>query len=73
MPQRKFETISIRTTPDIKQMLRTAAERERRSLASMMEILVLDYARQHDLTGTEATEGKDQKRRNNKKKAAGAQ
>lgn len=49
MPQRKFETISIRTTPDIKQILRTAAERERRSLASMMEILILDYAREHGL------------------------
>lgn len=58
MPQRKFETISIRTTPDIKQMLRVAAERERRSLASMMEILILDYARQHGLTGAEPTDGK---------------
>lgn len=73
MPQRKFETVSIRTTPDIKRLLRIAAERERRSLASMMEILILDYARQHDLMGAEATEGKEQKRRNNKKKAAGAQ
>lgn len=53
MPQRKFETISIRTTPDIKQMLRTAAERERRSLASMMEVLILDYAREHGLAEAE--------------------
>ncbi|WP_339867505.1 hypothetical protein [Pseudohongiella nitratireducens] len=58
MPQRKFETISIRTTPDIKQMLRTAAERERRSLASMMEILILDYAREHGLTESGEAKGK---------------
>lgn len=60
MPQRKFETISIRTTPDIKQMLRAAAEREHRSLASMMEILILNYARQHGLAGSGETKGKSE-------------
>ena len=29
--------------------MRLAAERERRSVSSMIEILVLDYARQHNL------------------------
>lgn len=49
MSRRKDETLSIRTTAEIKQLLRLAAENERRSVASMVEILVLDYARTHDL------------------------
>ncbi|QNM97113.1 hypothetical protein [Chitinimonas koreensis] len=49
MSRLKAETLSIRTTDEIKQLLRLAAERERRSLASMVEILVLEYARQHGL------------------------
>lgn len=49
MPRLKAETLSIRTPTEIKQLLRLAAERERRSVASMVEILVLEYARQHGL------------------------
>jgi hypothetical protein len=37
---RKNETLSIRTSTDIKQLLREAAEKEHRSIASMMEVLV---------------------------------
>lgn len=50
MSRLKVETLSIRTSADIKQLLRMAAERERRSVASMIEILVLEYARAHELT-----------------------
>lgn len=49
MSRLKADTISIRTTQEIKQLLRLAAERERRSVASMVEILVLEYARAYDL------------------------
>lgn len=49
MSRLKSETLSIRTSAEIKQLLRLAAERERRSVASMVEILVLEYARRHDL------------------------
>lgn len=49
MSRLKAETLSIRTSAEIKQLVRLAAERERRSVASMIEILVLEYARQHDL------------------------
>ena len=45
----KDETLSIRTSSEIKQLVRMAAERERSSVSSMIEILVLDYARQHKL------------------------
>lgn len=49
MSRQKAETLSIRTSTEIKQLLRLAAEHERRSVASMVEILVLEYARQHGL------------------------
>jgi hypothetical protein len=49
MSRMKDETLSIRTSTEIKQLLRLAAERERRSVASMIEIMVLEYARSHDL------------------------
>jgi len=49
MSRLKRETLSIRTSAEIKQLLRLAADRERRSVASMIEILVLEYARAHDL------------------------
>lgn len=49
MASLKAETLSIRTTDEIKQLLRLAGERERHPLASMVEILVLEYDRQHSL------------------------
>lgn len=45
----KSKTLSIRTSAEIKQLIRLAAERERRSVASMVEVLILEYARTHNL------------------------
>ncbi len=53
MKRLKDETLSIRTSSDIKRLLRAAADREHRSIASMIEVLVLAYAEKHGLTGTE--------------------
>lgn len=60
MSRLKAETLSIRTSAEIKQLLRLAAERERRSVASMVEILVLEYARQHGLQAQAAQPPADQ-------------
>lgn len=49
MKRPKDETLSIRTSADIKQLLRMAAENEHRSIASMMEVLILNYAQEHGL------------------------
>lgn len=49
MKRPKDETLSIRTSAHIKQLLKLAAEREHRSVASMIEVLVLDYAQVHGL------------------------
>ena len=50
MTRTKNEVLTIRTTAEVKALLRLAAERERRSAASMVEVLVLDYAKSHGLT-----------------------
>ena len=49
MKRRKDETVSIRTSAEVKELLRMAAEREHRSIASMVEVLILAYADQHGL------------------------
>ncbi|MBW5416220.1 MULTISPECIES: hypothetical protein [Pseudomonas] len=50
MKRPKDETLSIRTSSDIKQLLRMAAEKEHRSIASMVEVLILNYAQKHGFT-----------------------
>ncbi len=50
MKRSKDETLSIRTSADIKQLLRMAAEKEHRSIASMMEVLILNYAQKNGFT-----------------------
>lgn len=49
MPRLKDETLSIRTSTEVKRLLKLAAERERRSVASMMEVLILEYADRNKL------------------------
>ncbi len=56
MKRLKDETLSIRTSAEIKQLLRKAAEREHRSVASMIEVLILDYARQNNLQPDQANQ-----------------
>jgi len=46
MPRHKSETLSIRTTAEIKDLIRQAADREHRSVASMLEVLVMTHADQ---------------------------
>lgn len=45
----KTEVVSVRVPPDVKTALVAAAEQERRSLASMVEFMVLDYCRTHGI------------------------
>lgn len=49
MSRLKDETLSIRTSTEVKQLLKMAAEREHRSVASMVEVLILEYAKRHKL------------------------
>lgn len=45
----KTEVVSVRVPPDVKAALVAAAEHERRSVASMVEFMVLDYCRTHGI------------------------
>ena len=42
MRSQKTETLTVRLAPDIKAALREAADREHRSLANMLEIMIRD-------------------------------
>ena len=64
MPRLKDETLTLRTTAEIKGLLRQAAAFEQRSIASMVEVLVLSYAHQHGLiTDTPPAAGQHRRRR----------
>ena len=41
--QRKTAVLTVRVTPEFKKALKTAAERERRSQANLLECLVFEY------------------------------
>ena len=60
MARTKNEVLTIRTTAEVKALLKLAAEREHRSAASMVEVLVLDYAKAHGLAVSES--GPERKR-----------
>lgn len=50
----KTEVVSIRVPPDVKAALVAAAEQERRSLATMVEVMVLDYCKAHSVVMAKA-------------------
>jgi hypothetical protein len=43
MATAKTTTLTFRIEPELKQALRTAAERERRSITNMVAVLIMDY------------------------------
>ena len=43
MPEPKTEMITARLSPSVKEVLRQAAEREHRSLANMLEVMIREW------------------------------
>ena len=43
MAETKSTTLTVRVHPGVKEGLRAVAERERRSLANMIEVMIRDY------------------------------
>ncbi len=43
MATAKTTTLTFRIEPDLKEALRTAADREHRSIANMVEVMIRDY------------------------------
>jgi hypothetical protein len=49
MPAEKTIAVSFRVSPNFKQLLETAAARERRSQTNMLETLLFDFCEQHGI------------------------
>ncbi|MCG7993203.1 MAG: hypothetical protein JAY98_16860 [Candidatus Thiodiazotropha lotti] len=43
MAETKSTTLTVRVHPEVKEGLRAVAEKERRSLANMIEVMILNY------------------------------
>jgi uncharacterized protein (DUF1778 family) len=52
MPDGKSEAISVRVSPDVKELLRDAAAHENRSQTNLLETLILDHGRKIGLIKT---------------------
>lgn len=50
MATAKTTTLTFRIEPDLKEALRTAADREHRSIANMVEVLIRDYCGRNGVT-----------------------
>jgi hypothetical protein len=49
MVNTKTATLSLRIDPSIKEGLRIMADHEHRSLANMIEVMIRDYCKLHDV------------------------
>lgn len=56
MARNKTEAINLRMSPEMKAMLRAAAEREHRTLSNMIEHLLIDYCERHAISRPLLTE-----------------
>ena len=50
MATAKTSTLTFRIEPGLKEVLRTAADREHRSIANMVEVLIRDYCGRSGIT-----------------------
>lgn len=58
MARHKTEAINLRMSPEMKALLRVAADREHRTLSNMLEHLLIDYCERHGIECTLQTEAK---------------
>lgn len=47
--ERKTETLNLRVTPELKDLLRLASTREHRTLSNMVEFLVREHCERHQI------------------------
>lgn len=47
--ERKTHTLNLRVTPELKELIRLAAEREHRTIANFIEVLVRHHCGEHDI------------------------
>ena len=61
MATTKSTTLTFRIEPSLKEALRTAATREHRSIANMVEVLIRDYCGRNGIEVTETSDLPDSK------------
>jgi uncharacterized protein (DUF1778 family) len=47
---RKTEAVNLRMAPEVKELLRLAADKEHRTLSNMLEVLVLQHCEQQGIS-----------------------
>lgn len=47
--ERKTETLNLRVSPEVKQLIRQAAEREHRTLANFIEVLIRKHCEEEGI------------------------
>ncbi|WP_232447308.1 DUF1778 domain-containing protein [Burkholderia ubonensis] len=47
---RKSDTLNLRVTPELKELIRLASEREHRTIANFIEVLVREHCSEHGIT-----------------------
>jgi uncharacterized protein (DUF1778 family) len=47
--ERKSDTLNLRVTPELKELIRLAAERDHRTIANFIEVLVRQHCVEHDV------------------------
>ncbi|AQV92291.2 DUF1778 domain-containing protein [Cupriavidus necator] len=47
--ERKSDTLNLRVTPELKELIRLAAEREHRTIANFIEVLVRQHCGEHGI------------------------
>ena len=60
MAVNKTATLTLRIEPSVKEVLRAAAQEEHRSIANMVEVMILDYCQRHGLPVKGATKSESQ-------------
>lgn len=55
-PEQKTETLNLRVSLNLKKVLRLAAANEHRSMANMVEYLVLNYCAENNLQTSESSD-----------------
>ena len=58
MAETKSTTLTVRIQPVVKEGLRAVAEKERRSLANMIEVMILDYCGRNGISIPESRAAK---------------
>jgi uncharacterized protein (DUF1778 family) len=50
--ERKTETLNLRVTPELKELIRLASEREHRTIANFIEVIVREHCQRNGVSAT---------------------